>query len=327
VQQQRYEREHEVATTLQRSLLADVPAIDGVEAAARYEAGATGLEVGGDWYDVVRRPDGIVHATVGDIAGHGVAAAALMGQLRNAFRAYAYEHATPSAVLSRLLRHIDGDEMATAICLTLDPYTRELAYASAGHPPALLRDDGGGGVTRLDGGHSPLLGVVQRRPIPEARMELSRPATIVAYTDGLVEQRREIIDDGIGRLEAALASAGDARSAGALADDLLREVAGVTARDDIALLVLRYAGVPDRVDIELPRDDAALARTRARLHRWPEGRGIAGAARAAAEHELDAAVAEAAAAPADEPAPRLRASDVGGAVEVEIDQGVAPIVS
>ena len=81
----------------------------------------------GDWFDVLRAPDGIMQITVGDVAGHGVAAAALMGQLRNAFRAYAYEHVSPAALMSRLHRHIGPDEMATAVVITIDPYARELA--------------------------------------------------------------------------------------------------------------------------------------------------------------------------------------------------------
>ena len=135
-----------MAVSLQRSLLAqDLPAIDGVELLGRYQAGSAGMEVGGDWYDVVRRSDGIVHITVGDVAGRGIPAAVLMGQMRNAFRAYAYDHASPAELLRRMGRHITGDEMATAVCLTLDPYTQELTYASAGHPPPLLAERADGG--------------------------------------------------------------------------------------------------------------------------------------------------------------------------------------
>ena len=117
----RYEEEHRVATTLQRSLLSGVQQIDAVDSAARYQAGSTGLEVGGDWYDVLQRPDGVILVTVGDVAGRGVAAAALMGQLRNAFRAYAYDHASPAEIMWRLIRHMGGDQMATAVCIAIDP--------------------------------------------------------------------------------------------------------------------------------------------------------------------------------------------------------------
>jgi serine phosphatase RsbU (regulator of sigma subunit) len=113
--------------------------------------------VGGDWYDVLQRPDGIVHVSVGDVAGRGVAAAALMGQLRSAFRAYAYDHVSPGAIMWRLMRHVDEDEMATAICITIDPSSGLLAYSSAGHPPPLLRDDGSGATVRLDLAQAPPL--------------------------------------------------------------------------------------------------------------------------------------------------------------------------
>ena len=137
----RYEQEHDVAVALQRSLLPEtLPAIEGVDLAGRYSAGGVGLEVGGDWYDALRRPDGIVHLTVGDVAGRGIAAAVLMGQLRNAYRALAYEHTSPAEIARRMLRHVPDAGMATAVFLTFDPYTGELAYSSAGHPPTLLHD-------------------------------------------------------------------------------------------------------------------------------------------------------------------------------------------
>jgi serine phosphatase RsbU (regulator of sigma subunit) len=249
---QRYEAEHEVATTLQRSLLAPIPVIPGIDAAARYQAGSTGLEVGGDWYDVLRRSDGIVHVIVGDVAGRGVAAAALMGQLRNAFRAYAYEHASPAAILSRLIRHMNEDELATVVCIAIDPGASEIVYASAGHPPALLRDDATGAVTRLDLVQAPPLGFASPDAVREARVPLPRYATLLGYTDGVIERRDRVIDEGIERLSAVLASTGRDLSAAALADRVIREVAAVTAADDdSALLVIRLldiAGADDRED-------------------------------------------------------------------------------
>jgi serine phosphatase RsbU (regulator of sigma subunit) len=274
----RYEQEHQVATTLQRSLLAEMPEIDGIDAAARYQAGSTGLEVGGDWFDVLRRPDGIVQITVGDVAGRGVAAAALMGQLRNAFRAYAYEHASPAAVMSRLQRHIVNDEMATAICIAVDPYTREVAYASAGHPPPLLRDDTTGAITQLARAQSPLLGPVSTKPVADAWLELPRRATLVGYTDGMVERRDEVIDAGIDRLATALSAAGAELSAAELADRLIRDVAEVTAADDdIALLVLRFDDVPASLEMDLPADLVAFAEARRRVQIWLGARGVDGA--------------------------------------------------
>jgi serine phosphatase RsbU (regulator of sigma subunit) len=279
----RYEREHQVATTLQRSLLADVPRMAGVDSAARYQAGSTGLEVGGDWFDVLPRPDGIVQITVGDVAGHGVAAAALMGQLRSAFRAYAYEHASPAAVMTRLQRHIVQDEMATAICIAIDPYTREIAYASAGHPPPLLRDDDSGSITPLSEAQFSLLGPAAVRPVVDGQLVLPRHATLVAYTDGMVERRNEVIDEGIDRLAAAFRDAGSELRADALADRLLHEVAEVTAADDdIALLVMRFGDVPAVVEMDLPADLLALAEARRRVELWLTARGVGAATSAEA---------------------------------------------
>ena len=242
---QRYEQEHTVAVTLQRSLLSAIPLIPHVDSAARYQAGSTGLEVGGDWYDVVQRPDGILHITVGDVAGRGVAAAALMGQLRNAFRAYAHDHTSPAEIMWRLIRHMDQDEMATAICMTIDPAARRLTYSSAGHPPPLLRDDDARTVTRLDLAQAPPLGFASPEAVIEAEVALPRRATLLAYTDGVIERRDRVIDEGIERLEDALRSADPDLSADELADKLIREVAEVTgADDDIALLVLRLLAEP-----------------------------------------------------------------------------------
>ena len=256
----RYEEEHRVATTLQQALLSEIPRIAAMDSAARYQAGSTGLEVGGDWYDVVQRPDGIVHVSVGDVAGRGVAAAALMGQLRNAFRAYAYDHTSPAAIMWRLIRHMDADEMATAVCITIDPVLRQITYSSAGHPPPLLRDDESGETTRLDLAQAPPLGFASPEAVVEARVALPSRSTLLAYTDGVIERRDRVIDDGIDRLEAAFRAADPGMSADALADELIREVAEVTAADDdIALLVMRLLDLAANAETERPGDLAAFA--------------------------------------------------------------------
>jgi serine phosphatase RsbU (regulator of sigma subunit) len=256
---QRYEEEHRVAVTLQRSLLSELPRIPGVDSAGRYQAGSTGLEVGGDWYDVVQRPDGIVHISVGDVAGRGVAAAALMGQLRNAFRAYAYDNTSPAEIMWRLIRHMGDDEMATAICITIDPAARLLTYSSAGHPPPLLRDDDSGSITRLDLAQAPPLGFAAPEAVIEGQVALPAHATLLAYTDGVIERRDQVIDEGIERLESAFASADPSLAAGELADKLIHEVAEVTAADDdVALFVMRFLGSPVAPEKERPADLAAL---------------------------------------------------------------------
>jgi anti-sigma regulatory factor (Ser/Thr protein kinase) len=222
----------------------------------------------------VRRSDGIVHVTVGDVAGHGVTAAVLMGQLRNAFRAHAYEHTSPADVLRRMLRHVDEDEMATALCLTLDPYTQELTYASAGLPPSLLVNGDSAVVERLGHALAPPLGYVDPSEIREAMVELPAGGTLVAYTDGLVERRGWSIDTGIDLL-ASVVGASSSLGADPLADRIFEEVAPhIGSSDDIALLIVRLLEVPQRMDIELPCDPAALADLRRRLRIWLELRGL-----------------------------------------------------
>ena len=137
-----FEHDHDLAVQLQRSLLPDaLPDGVGVALAGHYRAGGAGLEVGGDWYDAVRRQDGIFHLCVGDVIGRGIGAATLMGRYRNAFRAYAYECVSPAEIVRRLVRHVDVEEMITVACVSLDPYSGEIAYSCAGHPPPLLIEE------------------------------------------------------------------------------------------------------------------------------------------------------------------------------------------
>jgi anti-sigma regulatory factor (Ser/Thr protein kinase) len=222
----------------------------------------------------VRRSDGLVHITVGDVAGRGVTAAVLMGQMRNAFRAYAYDHVSPAELLRRMCRHVGPDQMATAVCLTLDPYTHRLTYASAGHPPSLLRDGHDGTVSLLDGAGAPPLGFAAGDAIREAEVALPTHSTIVAYTDGLIERRGWSIDVGIDLLTDVLAKA-SGLGAERLATTIVDEVAAVVdSGDDVAFLLMRIAGAPARMDIELPSDPAELAEMRRRLRTWLDLRGL-----------------------------------------------------
>jgi serine phosphatase RsbU (regulator of sigma subunit)/anti-sigma regulatory factor (Ser/Thr protein kinase) len=276
---QRYEHEHDVAIALQRSLLPEtLPAIDGLDLAGRYSAGGVGLEVGGDWYDALRRPDGIVHFTVGDVAGRGIAAAVLMGQLRHAYRALAYEHTSPAEIARRMLRHVPDAGMATAVFLAFDPYTGELAYTSAGHPPTLLHRASPGAatgtVTFLDRAASPPLGWAQGKAIGEERLQLSPQATLLAYTDGLVERRGASIDDGIELLAGLLAKHAE-RPARSACDAVLNSVLSTSpADDDMALLLVRVTEVPAAMAIEVPSDPLVMRTVRLRVGTWLERRGV-----------------------------------------------------
>jgi anti-sigma regulatory factor (Ser/Thr protein kinase) len=198
-----------------------------------------------------------------------------MGQMRNAFRAYVYDHSSPAEVLRRMQRHVTGDAMATAVCIALDPYTRRLTYASAGHPPSLLVTGGGGGtVSRLDRAGAPPLGFADAGDFREVEVELGQDATVVAYTDGLIERRDCSLDVGIDLLADVLSSS-TGLAAGMLGDRIVREVAGrVGSGDDIAFLVVRASAVPARMDIEIPADPALLGGLRRRLRTWLALRGL-----------------------------------------------------
>ena len=271
----RSEREHDVAVALQRSLLpAALPYVEGIEVAARYNAGAADLEVGGDWYGLIRRPDGIVHLTVGDVAGRGITAAVLMGQLRYAFRALAYELVEPAEIARRLSRLVPEGSMATATFLALDPYTGELSYASAGHPPSMLLDPLSSEVTLLDGAAAPPLGWTNLEGIEEARVTLHAGMTLLAYTDGLVERRGFGIDEGIQGV-AQLVGRRSQLGAEQMADELLETIAApVSASDDIALLIVQLLEVPSVMTVELPADPSMLRTLRARINCWLERRGV-----------------------------------------------------
>ena len=163
----RYETERGIAETLQRSVLPErLPASHGVKLAARYLPGTSGVDVGGDWYDAILLGDGRIGVVIGDVVGKGVRAAAMMGQLRNALRAFAFEHSDPQVVVSRLGKLVDGMmevPFATLAYLVVDPRTREVRYVVAGHPPPLVRAPDGT-TTFLSGGERCRSGSTRRSP-------------------------------------------------------------------------------------------------------------------------------------------------------------------
>jgi PAS domain S-box-containing protein len=239
-----YEREHTVAETLQRSLLpGSLPGRPGLELAARYLPAGTGMEVGGDWYDAWELPGDVLAMVIGDVAGHGVAAAAAMGQVRNALRAYAHDGYGPAEALRRLNRVVGAVEpggMTTLVYVVVDPSSATLRLASAGHPPPLLRDENGE-VSFVEGGRGVPLGVLQDADYSEVELLLGQSSTLVLFTDGLIERRGVSIEDGLERLRVAAEEVGgDLES---LLDHLLSTLLeGTGPVDDIALLALAYSG-------------------------------------------------------------------------------------
>jgi serine phosphatase RsbU (regulator of sigma subunit) len=208
-----YERDHQIAETLQRSLLPNtVPSVPGLEVAARYLPARAEAQVGGDWYDVVALGGGGLALSIGDVAGHGIEAAAMMGQLRNALRSAALEGEDVASAMTRVDHLLQSqrerpDSIATAVFARLNGDGATLELSSAGHPPPLVvRPDGT--TQYLDKVRSVPLGV----PAPGGRRASSCPiepgSLLVLYTDGLVERRGQSLTEGLDRLAEAAATAG-----------------------------------------------------------------------------------------------------------------------
>jgi len=272
-----FERQQTIAEELQRSLLPQtLPIVPGLAMSARYFAGGAGTRVGGDWYDTIPLPGGRVAVVIGDVAGRGVAAASMMGQLRSALRAYALEGASPAVVLERLNRFLlslSWDSMATALVLLVEPATGRMTYANAGHPPPLVMSPDGVAHS-LKGSLSVPLGALDVAGYEEATARLEPGATLVLYTDGLVEQRDELIDRGIEKLEMALVTDGPAEPE-RLCERIIRRTVGRGEQtDDVTLVVVQAAlSLGEVLEVELIGEPAALAAFRQGLRRWLEERG------------------------------------------------------
>ncbi|MEV3875365.1 SpoIIE family protein phosphatase [Streptomyces sp. NPDC049906] len=233
--------QRETAVTLQRSLLPqELESPDDLRVAATYHPGGTETAVGGDWYDVITLGGGRTALVIGDVMGRGVRAAAIMGQLRTAVRAYARLDLPPHEVLQLLdglAADIDANQIATCAYAVHDPNEGSLVYASAGHLPILVRDEHGT-VHRAADATGPPLGT-GGWDHTSGSIPLGPGSTAVLYTDGLVERRGEDLDEGITTLEHALAGATGTPQV--VCDRLIR-TAGVTADhdDDVAVLVLQH---------------------------------------------------------------------------------------
>ncbi|MGX2995670.1 ATP-binding SpoIIE family protein phosphatase [Streptomyces sp. JNUCC 64] len=233
--------QRETAVTLQRSLLPqELEEPDDLRVAATYHPGGTEAAVGGDWYDVITLGGGRTALVIGDVMGRGVRAAAVMGQLRTAVRAYARLDLPPHEVLQLLdglATEIDANQIATCAYAVHDPNEGTLVYASAGHLPILVRDEHGT-VHRAAEPTGPPLGTGGWLHA-SGTVPLAPGSTAVLYTDGLVERRGEDIDDGVAALAHALAGATGTPQV--VCDRLIR-TAGVTADhdDDVAVLVLQH---------------------------------------------------------------------------------------
>jgi signal transduction histidine kinase/DNA-binding response OmpR family regulator/anti-sigma regulatory factor (Ser/Thr protein kinase) len=270
-----YEAEHRIATTLQHSLLPQsLPRVPGAIVASRYLPGSTEAEVGGDWYDVILAPDDQLFLVIGDVVGKGVQAAAGMGQLRNALRAYILEGFDCGAALTRLNRLVDNlgrRQFATVVCVRFDPSTGELRYSSAGHPPPVVAAGGETGRFLYPSALGPPIGALPDVDYPTLSTELAPASRLLLYTDGLVEDREVGIDVGLAELTADMAKPTD--HVEDLLDLLLAKAAGRTRRDDIALLALQVTE-PREFVLRLPADPGRLAVLRRRLEDFLLGHGV-----------------------------------------------------
>jgi serine phosphatase RsbU (regulator of sigma subunit)/CheY-like chemotaxis protein/anti-sigma regulatory factor (Ser/Thr protein kinase) len=292
-----YEHEHDLVELLQRSLLPqELPTIPRLELAARYLASVEATAIGGDWYDVLRLPDGGVALVIGDVVGHGVQAATVMGELRHGLRAYILEGHGPAGALARLDALVEatrGSRMiATLLVLLIDADLQRLRFASAGHlPPLLVGPDGAAAFLR--GGLVAPLGMIGQTAIEEAVEPLAPGEAILLFTDGLVERRDESLDDGLARLRAVAADrAGEPLEA--FCDHVLHDVGLGRSdhRDDVALVTLRVLGRrPEQLRLRLAAEPSALRGLRRELAAWLETVG----AEAAEIEDLVLATSEAAA--------------------------------
>jgi len=212
-----------------------------MEVGARYVPVASGIDVGGDWYDIVDVGQEQVLAMIGDVSGHGLRAATTMASLRHAALAYAAQDHSPGSVLARLSDFVNSnphEHFATMLCALIDIRAHRLTVASAGHMAPLLIGGAGSDGHFVELTANVPIGVARDSPYEEVTVSVPPNATLIAFTDGLVERRSEIIDTGLARLQAA---ATDRRLA---LDDLLSMLAHGLAsedhHDDTAIVGIRW---------------------------------------------------------------------------------------
>ena len=234
------DRRWEATQVLQRALLpAALPALERVALAARYRPAAREIRAGGDWYTVLPLDGGRVALTVGDVVGHGAAAAAVMGQLRAVLSSALLAGAGPAGALraaDRFVALLPGARGSSALVLVLDPASRDVTWSAAGHLPPLQVS--GRGAAYLDAAPQVLLGAIPDIRYADATARLDPGAAVVLYTDGLVERRGEILDVGLSRLRDAASRAYP--SVDHLLDELAENLASDGPSDDIAILGIKW---------------------------------------------------------------------------------------
>ena len=260
-----------IAEAFQRSLLPErLPEVAGLASSARYIAGSTDAQVGGDWYDLIELRDGLAGIAIGDVVGSGLDAAAKMARLQNALRVYALDGLRPSVALERMngfAREAAGGPMATMLYGAVDPERGRMHLASAGHPPPLVIGPQGD-AWFAEGPAGPPLGVTRFPVYEESTISLEPGATVVLYTDGLIERPGVSLDQGLDWLRgfATCISGGLDDLCSAILRASLDETSQV---DDVAVLAVRLESVePERVELALAAEPESLAYMRRVLGRW-----------------------------------------------------------
>jgi PAS domain S-box-containing protein len=239
-----FAREHAIAETLQRSLLPDaLPQLPGLDLAVRYLPATEGAAVGGDWYDAFPLADGRVGLVIGDVSGHNIASASTMGQIRSLLRAYAVNSRGPGVALERTnaaVAQLLPDATATVVYAVLDPATGDLSYANAGHPPPIISARAGQSEY-LDDAPGVMLGVCTTASFSTGHRRLPPGARLLCYTDGLIEDRRRDIREGLTALAETLRRSHPA-SAEHTCATVQAALVGTAREDDICLLTARLSG-------------------------------------------------------------------------------------
>jgi anti-sigma regulatory factor (Ser/Thr protein kinase) len=262
------ERERGLAEAFQTSLIPTLPTMPGVALAGRYKPAAS-AQLGGDWYDAFTLPTGALGVVIGDVVGRGFQAAALMGQLRSALRAYAFELGGPSEVLGRLstlLRQIRPGWSATLLYAVLEPHAGSATLGAAAHPPPLVHYRGGSPEFVALPPSVPL-GAVRDARYEETSVELPAESLIVLYTDGLIERPGESLDVGLDRLRAVTRSVepDPETVCTRLLEDLVSSGPGA---DDAAMVVVAVETLSDPFVMKLPVDPDSIPVMRRVLTRW-----------------------------------------------------------
>ena len=235
-----YTEQRSISQTLQHALLPDtLPSSKGCNVEALYVPAASGVDVGGDWYDVVAIDDRRVLMVIGDVSGHGLRAATTMAMVRHATLAYASQDHRPASVLAKLSEFVNRtkhDYFATVLCAFIDVEQRRLTLASAGHMAPLLLDGNGGEFVDMQ--TDAPIGVPWAASFRETTVSMPPNATLIAFTDGLVERRGEPLDVGLARLR-NLAS-GQSRALDDLLAKLAHDLASGEVHDDTAMVGIQW---------------------------------------------------------------------------------------